>query len=358
MRFRQSTVLGLLSILILSTSAMAQMTGGKNKDLEVGSVAPAISAEWVKGSFDPSLEAPYIVEFWATWCAPCKKSIPHLTNLQREYELDGLQIIGISKDEEQEKVEPFVQKQGRKMDYTVGIDNNKTTERAWMDAANKKGIPVAFIVDSNGVIQFIGHPMDDKFESILKKVMTGRYDQNKQNQAKESIDAAKKFRSLSSWSEAERAYENAIAIDNIIFADLYLELFEMYLVDKGDAFSAYALAQKIITERGSEDPELLTWFAKKIASDPDITKNNRKMDVAMKAAMSALSFTERKDDPKYLSTIAMVHYNNEDLDKANLDKAIKWQRRAYQAARSKKKQSYKITLDRYRTQKSQASASD
>jgi thiol-disulfide isomerase/thioredoxin len=332
---------------------MAQMTGGKNKELAVGSVAPAISAEWVKGSFDPSLETPYIVEFWATWCAPCKKSIPHLTYLQREYELDGLQIIGISKDEEQEKVEPFVQKQGRKMDYTVGIDNNKSSERAWMNAANEKGIPVAFIVDHKGIIQFIGHPMDDKFENILKKVMTGRYDQTKQNQAKDSINAAEKFRSLNSWSEAARAYENAIAIDQIIFADLYLELFEMYLVDKGDAREAYKRADIIITERGSEDPELLTWLAKKIASDPDITESNRKMKVAMRAATAALSFTERKDDPKFLSTIAMVHYNSEDLDQA-----IKWQRRAYQAARSKKKQSYKTTLDRYRTQQSQASASE
>jgi tetratricopeptide (TPR) repeat protein len=201
--------------------------------------------------------------------------------------------------------------------------------------------------------------MDDKFENILKKVMTGRYDQTKQNQAKDSIDAAKKFRSLSSWSEAVRAYKNAIAIDQIIFADLYLELFEMYLVDENNPDKAYDFVQLKITERGSEDPELLTWFAKKIASDPDITESNREMkvakkamDIAMRAATAALEFTERKDDPKYLSTIAMVHYNND-----NLEQAIKWQRRAYQAARSKKKQSYKITLDRYRTQMSHASTS-
>jgi short-subunit dehydrogenase involved in D-alanine esterification of teichoic acids len=74
------------------------------------------------------------------------------------------------------------------------------------------------------------------------------------------------------------------------------------------------------------------------------------MEVAMQAATSALSFTERKDDPKYLATIATVHfYNNE------LDEAIDWQRKAYHAAQSNKKQSFKITLDRYRKRKSQAS---
>jgi tetratricopeptide (TPR) repeat protein len=261
-----------------------------------------------------------------------------------------LQVIGISVDADTDLVKPFVQKMGRKMDYIVGIDTNKKTERTWMDAANKKGIPVAFIVDHKGVIQFIGHPMDDRFEKTLKKVMTGRYDQKKQLEAKDSIDAAKLRRSSDSWPEAVRAYENAIAIDQIVFAELYLDLFEMYLIDMKKPDRAYDWVKTVITDRGSEDPELLTWFAKKIASDPDISKADRRMDVAMLAATSALSFTERKDDPKYLATIATVHfYKNE------IDKAIDWQRRAYHAAQTNKKQSFKITLDRYRTQKSQAS---
>jgi thiol-disulfide isomerase/thioredoxin len=351
MQFRSFlTTIVVLSTLTLSTISLAQMTGGRNKDLEVGSDAPPMTVEWVKGSYDATSDAPYIVEFWATWCAPCKKSIPHLTYLQKEYEFEGLQVIGISKDENTDLVNPFVQKMGRKMNYIVGIDTNKKSERAWMDAAKKKGIPVAFIVDHNGVIQFIGHPMDDKFEKILKKVMTGRYDLKKQLKAKDSIDAAKLRRSMKSWPEAVRAYENAIAIDQIVFAELYLELFEMFLVEKKDPVSAYALAQKVITDRGSEDPELLTWFAIKIASDPDISDADRRMDVAMQAATSAHSFTERKDDPKYLATIATVHFCNNELDDA-----IDWQRKAYHAAQSNKKQSFKLTLDRYRTQKSQAS---
>ena len=351
MQFRSFlTTIVVLSTLTLSTVSLAQMTGGGNKDLVVGSDAPPMTVEWAKGSYDATSDKPYIVEFWATWCSPCKKSIPHLTHLQKEYELEGLQVIGISIDANTDLVKPFVQKMGRKMDYIIGIDTNKKSERAWMDAANEKGIPVAFIVDHNGVIQFIGHPMDDRFEKTLKKVMTGRYDQKKQWEAKDSIDAAKLRRSLSSWPEAVRAYENAIAIDQIVFAELYLELFEMYLLEMKEPDRAYDWVKTVITDRGSEDPELLTWFAKKIASDPDISKADRRMDVAMLAATSALSFTERKDDPKYLATIATVHfYDNE------IDKAIDWQRRAYHAAQTNKKQSFKRTLDRYRTQKSQAS---
>jgi thiol-disulfide isomerase/thioredoxin len=343
----------LLALTIPATTSGQMTSGGSNKDLQVGSEAPSLTVEWVKGQFDESSETPYIVEFWATWCGPCKKSIPHLTYLQKEYELDGLQVVGISIDKETDEVEPFVQKQGRKMNYIVGIDEKSRTERAWMRASGQEGIPAAFIVDHKGIIQFIGHPMDDRFENILKKVMTGRYDQKKQLQAKDSLRVAKEKRALNSWSDAERAYKNAIAIDQIVFADVYLELFEMYLVDKKNSLDAYKLAQEIITERGSEDPELLSWLAKKIATDPDIPESDRRMDVAMNAATSALSFAERKNDPSLLSTIAIVHFA-----KGDLDNAIQWQRRAYQSARSKKKEQYKITLDRYRTQKAQASVSE
>jgi thiol-disulfide isomerase/thioredoxin len=351
MQFRSFlTTIAVISTLTLSTVSLAQLSGGRNKDLEVGSAAPPMTVEWAKGSYDATSDAPYIVEFWATWCAPCIRSIPHLTHLQKEYGFEGLQVIGISVDANTELVKPFVQKQGRKMDYIVGIDTNKKSERVWLDKINLKGIPVVFIVDHNGVIQFIGRPTSDRFEKILKKVMTGRYDQKKQWEAKDSIDAAKIRRESSSWPEAVRAYENAIAIDQIVFAELYLDLFEMYLVDMKEPDRAYALAQTVITDRGSEDPELLTWFAKKIASDPGISKADRRMDVAMLAATSALSFTERKDDPKYLATIATVHFCKNEIDKA-----IDWQRKAYHAAQTNKKQSFKITLDRYRTQKSQAS---
>ena len=63
-------------------------------------------------------------------------------------------------------------------------------------------------------------------------------------------------RTGNSWSEAIKAYKNAIAIDQIVFAQLYIDMFEMLLIDKNDTAAAYALANEIILERGSEDPEL------------------------------------------------------------------------------------------------------
>lgn len=346
MRIRSIFIFVLFSLFSISTLANAQ---GRSDKLEPGSLAPGLNVEtWVKGSFNAASAEVYVVEFWATWCGPCKLSIPHLTELQEEYELDGLQIVGISTDSETEKVAPFVRKQGLKMNYIVGIDNRRRTSRAWMKAAGEEGIPCAFIVDKNGVIQWIGNPIDpdDNFDLILEKVMSGRYDVKKMKEVKESKSAAKHFRSLNSWDDARNAYENAIAIGPIVFADQYIELFKMLLIEKRDEVAAYELAAKIITERGSEDPELLTWLAKEIASNEEITGSARRMDVAMNAAMTAQTFAKRKNDPKYISTIAFVYFYDDKIEEA-----IDWQRKAYFSAREKKKEPFKFTLDSYRIQK-------
>jgi len=345
----------LLTIAILTLFSVVTLTSaqpGGRKKLTVGDPAPTLNVEtWVKGEFNPSADAPYVIEFWATWCGPCKRSIPHLTQLQEEYGDEGLQIVGISTDEDANLVKKFVAQQGMKMDYTIGVDNRRRTQRSWMDKAGLKGIPAAFIVNKNGIIQFIGNPLEEEFEETLAKVMTGRYDLKKEETAQPAIDGAKQFRSLNSWADAEKHYKDAINVDPYIFAELNLELFEMLLLEQGDTAGAYKLVADIALSRGSEDPELLTWFAKMIATDERIRGTKKRMDVAMHLATTAQVFAKKKTDPLYLSTIALVHYANGDFDEA-----IEWQRKAYFSAKEKDKAEYKFTLDSYRTQKQRASA--
>jgi len=350
---RVRTYLITVLFVLFTFGSLATAQGRGNNKLKAGSPAPGLNVEeWIKGEFNPAEAEVYVVEFWATWCAPCKISIPHLTELQEEYELDGLKIVGISTDAGDEDktaseiVTPFVRKQGLKMNYIIGIDNRRRTQRAWMKAAGLNGIPCAFIVDTQGTIQWIGNPNDEEFETILGKVMSGRYDVEKMKDVRESKTTAKRHRDLNSWDDARAAYENAIAIDQVVFADQYIELFTMLLIDKEDIAGAYAFANEIITERGSEDPELLTWLAKEIATNEAITGDARRMDVAMTAAKTALTFARRKNDPTYISMIALVYFEDDKIDEA-----IDWQRKAYFAAREKKKGLFKRTLEEYRTKK-------
>jgi thiol-disulfide isomerase/thioredoxin len=152
--------------------------------LLVGDKAPKFEVkEFVKGDpvqkFDK--DKVYVVEFWATWCGPCRTSIPHLTELQKKYK--DVTFIGVSAFEnDQKKVKPFVEEMGEKMDYRVALDSvpdggdraDGKMAKNWMLAAKQGGIPTAFIIDGEGRIAWVGHPME--MEEPLKKIVDKKWD--------------------------------------------------------------------------------------------------------------------------------------------------------------------------------------
>jgi thiol-disulfide isomerase/thioredoxin len=143
--------------------------------LELGDKAPDLKIEkWIKGG-PVNLSTGkgkniYIVEFWATWCPPCRISIPHLTKLQNRYKDKSVIVVAISK-EDPETVEEFVQSQ-KDMDYNVGVDTSGETYLSYMEG--EAGIPCAFIINKEGIIVWRGHPLE--MESTLKEVIDGTFD--------------------------------------------------------------------------------------------------------------------------------------------------------------------------------------
>ena len=164
----------------VSTLALVIACAAGLRAAELGDPAkPLDIKEWVKGKAVTLAEGKgktiYVVEFWATWCPPCRTSIPHLTEMQKKFKDKGVVFIGVTR-EEPDVVKKFVEKMGDKMDYTVAIDAGKTSE-GYMQAFGIGGIPHAFIVDKEGKIAWEGHPMDG-LDKVLDAIIAGKYDLN------------------------------------------------------------------------------------------------------------------------------------------------------------------------------------
>ena len=161
-----------LSVLFIATAANAQDFGPPQ--LELFDVAPEIDLTFVKGEPTTLAEGRgknvFILEYWATWCAPCKVTIPHLTKLQQKYKDEGLVIIGVS-DESLAKVQPFVAKMGDKMEYTVAIDPKRTTLDQYTRPFKINSIPHAFVIDKAGRLMWHGHPGDPILEPLVDALL-------------------------------------------------------------------------------------------------------------------------------------------------------------------------------------------
>jgi len=133
----------------------------------VGKPAPAIAAtDWLN-SPPLSLQAAkgkiVMVEFWATWCPPCRASIPHLIEMFKTYSPKGVVFMSLT-DEPKATVEPFAKEM--KMVYPVGCGSQAGS------AYGVRGIPHAFIIDPSGNVAWEGHPMaglDKALEAQLAK---------------------------------------------------------------------------------------------------------------------------------------------------------------------------------------------
>jgi thiol-disulfide isomerase/thioredoxin len=132
--------------------------------LMVGDLAPALEVNrFVKGEpfSDFQKGQVYVIEFWATWCVPCKESIPHLTELQKKYG-EKVRILGVSVWEPREDaVEPFVKEWGQKMDYWVAMDKAGCPSPIWWIRA---GIFSAFRPLSSSTKK-VGSPGSESQES-------------------------------------------------------------------------------------------------------------------------------------------------------------------------------------------------
>ncbi|NLF40514.1 redoxin domain-containing protein, partial [bacterium] len=126
--------------------------------------------------------------FWATWCAPCRRTIPHLNALHQRYRTNHVTIVGVT-SETKVQVAPYLEAQGTNMTYAVALDNRGETTEAYMEAYGARGIPHAFVVDAAGRIVWQGHPLAGLDETV-EQLVAGTFSlEEAQRAAREQRDA-------------------------------------------------------------------------------------------------------------------------------------------------------------------------
>ena len=137
--------------------------------VKVGDKAPSFSIDSLNGQGKVALASGKvtIVDFWATWCEPCKKSFPKYQELYVKYKASGLEIAAVSVDDEKGEIPGFAKTHGSK--FPVGWDNGKKIAGQY----KPESMPTAYVVDKTGVVRFVHKGYHDGEEKELEKEIKG-----------------------------------------------------------------------------------------------------------------------------------------------------------------------------------------
>jgi pentatricopeptide repeat protein len=298
-------------------------------ELSIGDPNPGLQlAKFVKGDevTAPLKDDVTVVEFWATWCGPCRAGMPHISELQREYG-DKVRFIGVTKEDEDVvtkflgSVAPGGKTWDEVIDYRLALDDGSWTNNAYMRAANQNGIPCAFIVGRDGIVEWIGHP--GSIDQPLKQIVDGSWDRQA---------AVAEFKQQAMFDKYAQKLNGMLRSGNFDAALSLLDEMEessggksmpllnnrlMILMMADRAEEASSVRGELI-EAAWDDATVLNGVAWETATADNATD----LELALKAAKRASEIRENKD-AAILDTLARCHY-----ELGQLDEAIKVQQKA------------------------------
>jgi thiol-disulfide isomerase/thioredoxin len=279
--------------------------------LHIGDKAPELNVfRWIKGQSVTHFQKGmvYIVEFGATWCGPCLASIPHLAALEDKYK-NKLTIIdidiyengtgsGSSDTAYVKRVIDYVERMDKKINFSVAVDRPfQQCANAWIKATGTTTIPRSFIIDQQGKVAWIGHPVD--LDPVIEKAITSTLDPRKEELAQaaeqqivdSTIDRAFGLKNKGHIDQAISCIDSVIRrYPNKFWLDY--NKFELIRQAKDSlAKSMTTLVNGMMNNDGFAP--LLIHLAQDLGNDQDIFTLDLAIQVADKGLASNLPLTDR-----------------------------------------------------------------
>ncbi len=159
---------------VVALPTTAQDPSGRSPSTDVGRVAPDFLLQTPDGGqlrFSDLRGHPVLVNFWASWCAPCRQELPEIVKAYAAAKADGLVVLAVDLQENDDAVKSFAAEFG--MTFPIVIDRTGSVASAWRIGGPIQGIPSSYFVDAQGVVQarFFGPMTQDTLDENLAKLL-------------------------------------------------------------------------------------------------------------------------------------------------------------------------------------------
>jgi len=146
-----------ISLLALSQFSLAVSVGDKAPNFKI----PRLE---VKGQIDLKRYRGKVVyvDFWASWCGPCRQSLPILNQIRKDYKKNGFEVIAINLDEERDDAMDFLKQ------YPVSYPTARDTTGKVPESYGLQGMPTAYLIDRKGRVQLVHEGFKKSDDSELR----------------------------------------------------------------------------------------------------------------------------------------------------------------------------------------------
>jgi thiol-disulfide isomerase/thioredoxin len=137
---RWRCVIGLLALLTVSTAMAAW---------QVGTALPNLSTCKLEGTLPATASKVVLLDFWASWCPPCRASFPMLDELQKQYAKQGLVVLAVNVDENPDDMQKFLK------EHPVSFAVVRDAAHTLVQQADVQSMPSSFVIDRAGKVRFV-----------------------------------------------------------------------------------------------------------------------------------------------------------------------------------------------------------